>query len=319
MTASLKSHFNKPMKQLSQFALILLIAGCGILSAQEKKKELSEEEAIQLVKNLKWQTDTVQLAGDRATLKLASGYRFLDPTDTNKVMTQLWDNLAMSRLGMIFPDNSNPFNAKWAVIVQGFEEEGYVKDEDADKLDPDKLLKELQDNQKEANEERVRQGLNELEILGWAMKPAYDKEAKKLTWAIDLRSKGSERHSVNYFVRVLGRKGFLVLNLLGGAEQLPQIEAGMPTVLSMVNFNEGHRYADFNPKTDKVAAYGIAGLIAAGVGLKLAKLGLFALFFKKIGFFLLAAKKFVIAGIVAVSAFFKKLFGKKNPAPGQPQ
>jgi uncharacterized membrane-anchored protein len=200
----------------------------------------------------------------------------------------------------------------WTVVVKGFEEEGYVKDEDADKLNADQLLKDLQDGQKEANEERVKEGYPALEIIGWAMKPKYDKETKKLTWAIDLRVEGSSSHGVNYYVRILGRRGFLVLTVLGGADALPKIDQSLPEVLSMVNFNEGHRYADFNPKTDKVAAYGIAGLITAAVGLKLLKLGFFALIFKKIGIFLLAAKKFVIWIVLGIGAFFKKLFGKKN-------
>ena len=30
-----------------------------------------------------------------------------------------------------------------------------------------------------------------------------------------------------------------------------------PQMLATINFNEGHRYADFNPKTDKVAPYAL--------------------------------------------------------------
>jgi uncharacterized membrane-anchored protein len=73
----------------------------------------------------------------------------------------------------------------------------------------------------------------------------------------------------------------------------------------MVDFNQGNRYADFDPKVDKVAAYGIAALIAGGIA---AKLG----FFKLLLVFLLAAKKFIIIAAIAVAAWFKKLFGKKN-------
>lgn len=304
------------MNQVFRLAGILVLACAGLLPAQEKKHAPSEEEVKKLVEGLKWRTDAVPIGGDRATLNLAPGYRFLDSGDTNKVMTQLWQNPATNDAGMIFPDGTGPLNAQWAVIVEGFEEEGYVKDADADKLDPDKLLKDLQDGQKEANEQRVKQGYPELEILGWAMKPQYDKENKKLTWAIDLRRVGSDHHSVNYYVRVLGRRGFMVLNMLGGMDELSQIQTAMPKVLAMVNFNEGHRYADFNPKTDKVAAYGIAGLIAGAVGLKLLKLGIFALLFKKIGLILAAGGKFIVAAVVAIGAFLKKLFSRKDTSTG---
>ena len=40
----------------------------------------------------------------------------------------------------------------------------------------------------------------------------------------------------------------------------------------MVDFQEGHRYADFTESTDKVATYGIAALVAGGIA---AKVGLF--------------------------------------------
>jgi uncharacterized membrane-anchored protein len=77
----------------------------------------------------------------------------------------------------------------------------------------------------------------------------------------------------------------------------------------MVDFNQGNRYVDFNPSTDKVAEYGLAALIAGGVA---AKVG----FFKGIWIAALAAKKFIIIGLVALGAFLKKIwgriFGRKN-------
>lgn len=300
------------MKKAFRFICLLLILCTGLASAQNKRKELTKDEVRDLVNGLAWKTGTVPIGNGRATLNLSQDYRFLGPEDTRKVMNDLWGNLNGSWMGMIFPKGTGPLNANWAVLVEDFKEEGFVKDEDADKLEPDKLLKQMQESQEESNKERVSQGLPELEILGWAMKPAYDKEAKKLTWAIDLRTKNSPKHSVNYFVRVLGRHGYLVLNLLGGADMLPEIQASLPQVLSMVNFNEGQRYADYNPKTDKVAAYGIAGLIAAGVGLKLAKLGIFALFLKKIGVIFAVAWKAILAACAVVASAFKKLFGRKN-------
>jgi uncharacterized membrane-anchored protein len=71
----------------------------------------------------------------------------------------------------------------------------------------------------------------------------------------------------------------------------------------MVNFQEGHRYADFNPSTDKVATYGIAALVAGGV---LAKGG----FFKVLIAGILAMKKGAILLVVGLFAGVKALFGK---------
>ncbi|HEY1490071.1 MAG TPA: DUF2167 domain-containing protein, partial [Verrucomicrobiae bacterium] len=83
-------------------------------------------------------------------------------------------------------------------------------------------------------------------------------------------------------------------------------------ILGMVDFKEGSRYADFDPKVDKVAKYGIATLVAGGALAAAAKLGLL----KGLWVFILAAKKFVILAIVAIAAFFKKLFKRGGDSPG---
>ncbi len=270
----------------------------------------TDEERQKIFESLKWRTEgSIPLEQDVATIKLQSGFRYLDSADATKVLSDLWGNPRQQTLGMIFPPESAESDSFWGVIVEGFEMEGYVKDEDADKLDAAKMLKEIQDGQKEANVQRKQQGYSELEIVGWAMPPIYDREAKKLTWALDIKRVGGDRHSVNYYIRILGRRGYLVLNALGGLDQVKEIEAATPQVLAMVEFNEGHRYADFDEKKgDKVATYGIAGLILGAVGLKaLAKVGLLALFAKKFGFILLFLKKFAIVIVAAGAVLFSKI------------
>ena len=62
------------------------------------------------------------------------------------------------------------------------------------------------------------------------------------------------------------------------------------------------RYADYDSKTDKVAAYGIAALIGGGLA---AKAGLFA----KLGVLLLGLKKLLIPLALVALAFGRKIFG----------
>jgi len=94
--------------------------------------------------------------------------------------------------------------------------------------------------------------------------------------------------------------------------RFPEIEKATPQILSMVDFNAGNRYADYTPGTDKIATYGLAVLVAGGIA---AKAGLF----KGLLVALLAMKKFLIIGVIAVLAFVKKIFGRKSAEPGQPQ
>lgn len=293
---------------------ILALAWCCILAGAVAAPQ-TDEERQRIVESLRWRTEgIIPLEGGAATIRLHGGYRYLDSADASKVLTDLWGNPRQETLGMIFPPEDPGATGIWGVIVEGFEQEGYVKDEDADRLDPAGLLRQLQESQRAANEERKRQGYPELEVVGWAVPPRYDKQAKKLFWALDIRRVGSERHSVNYYVRILGRRGFLVLNALGGIEQVRQIEAATPQVLGMIEFSEGHRYADFDPKSDKVATYGIAGLILGAVGFKVAaKLGLLAILAKKFGVVLLLLKKFWIVAVLAIVALFRKLKGAVAP------
>jgi uncharacterized membrane-anchored protein len=72
-------------------------------------------------------------------------------------------------------------------------------------------------------------------------------------------------------------------------------------VLAFTEFNQGHRYADFNSSSDKVAAYGLAALVAGGVA---AKMGLFA----KLGVLLLSLKKFLVLLLAGAAALIGKLF-----------
>ena len=96
----------------------------------------------------------------------------------------------------------------------------------------------------------------------------------------------------------------LELNAVASVDQLAEIDAQTPQILGMVDFKEGSRYADFDPKVDKVAKYGIATLVAGGALALAAKAG----FFKVLLVALLAAKKFIIIGLIAVVALVKKFF-----------
>jgi uncharacterized membrane-anchored protein len=82
-------------------------------------------------------------------------------------------------------------------------------------------------------------------------------------------------------------------------------------VLAAVDFNEGHRYADYLPGKDKAATYGVVGLIAGAAAVK-------AGFFTVVWVTVLALKKFILLGLAAAAAAaaFKRYFGgRKNNVP----
>jgi len=195
-------------------------------------------------------------------------------------------------------------DSSWAVVVT-YSDDGYVSDEEAAKIDYDAMLKQMQEATRDENAERKKLGYGTVELVGWAQKPRYDAGTNKLYWAKQLIFDGNAEHTLNYDIRVLGRGGYLSLNAIAGMAQLPAVETGMQKVLGMTEFDAGHRYADFNSSTDKLAKYGLAALVAGAIA---GKAGLFA----KLGIVLLKAWKLVLVGLVAVGGLVSKLFKRKN-------
>ncbi len=77
----------------------------------------------------------------------------------------------------------------------------------------------------------------------------------------------------------------------------------------MVDFQPGNTYAEFNPKIDKIAEYGLTGLIAGGAIAAAAKFGVFGLLLKYGLAAFLFLKKGLILIIVAIVAGVKKFWG----------
>jgi len=215
-------------------------------------------------------------------------------------------------LGIVLPQDAN---AQWWVILR-FTDDGHVDDTEA--LDAKEILEALRDGLPDLNEERKGLGMPPLTIEGWLESPAYDRASHLMIWALDVASK--DGHSANYNTRVLGRTGMLSLNLVTAPESLAADKRFARDLLAGTGFKPGHRYEDFQPKTDKLAEYGLTGLIAAGAGMgavKLVKLGLLAKFGKVLFALLLAAKKFVVVAVIGAFAFLKRLFGFGAKEPAQ--
>ncbi|HEX8659809.1 MAG TPA: DUF2167 domain-containing protein [Hymenobacter sp.] len=251
-------------------------------------------------RTLRYEQGHLKLPGSVAELTVPRGFRFLDSAQTVRVLTKLWGNPRSECLGMLIPEKYSPAEGNsWAYVIR-YDPLGYVKDSDAEDIDYSELLEEMQQDMQEENKEREAAGYESVYLLGWAATPFYDQQKKALHWAKALRFGGNPDTTLNYNVRVLGRKGVLILNAVGGPRQLSEIKASIPGLLANVTFAQGERYVDFNPGLDEVAAYTIGGLVAGKV---LAKVGLFAVVLKfwKLGLLALggvwaALKRFVGLG-----------------------
>jgi uncharacterized membrane-anchored protein len=253
------------------------------------------------VGKLELQHGTVVLEGGIAKVDVPEGYYFLGPKDAQYVIETLWDNPKGAKfLGMVFPSTMTPFeDESWAITYE-YDPIGYVSDADAEGYNYAELLAQMQADTKEENAGRVKDGYSEIESLGWATEPHYDKAERKLHWAKRLSFSDYDGETLNYNIRALGRKGVLIVNFIAGMDQLADVEAAVPAVLKMTSFTDGNKYTDFLPNVDTVAAVGIGGLIAGKVAAKAGLIILLLAFLKK-GFVL------VLLPLIWLK---KKLFGK---------
>ncbi len=258
---------------------------------------------------LAWQTGEVSLGDGVARVALTPQWRYLGPDDAERVLVDAWHNPPDHErpLGMLFPSDVGPLDANgWGVVIS-YAAEGHVSDADAAHQDYDALLREMQAAVKAQNEKREHDGYAPVELVGWASRPFYDPAAHKLHWARELRFGTDTEHTLNYDVRVLGRRGVLVMQAVAPMSRSPDVQARMRDALSLVEFEPGHRYDEFDSGVDHVAAYGIGGLVAGGL---LAKAG----FFKLLLVGLLAAKKLVVIGALAVGGVVARYF-RRNRVP----
>ena len=275
------------MKRILIFATVLLTLLTTTLIAQDEKPRKR--------RGLEGPA-TAQLGGV-AEIQVPVGHVFLDGKTTREMMEASGEPANPNTIGYLSPTNRG-----WAVLFR-FNDSGYVKDDEKDKIDADKLLASIKEGNDGANEYRKEHGSPPLDIVGWDQKPAYDATTHNLTWAIRATSEGEQ--IVNYNTRLLGRKGVMEVVLVCDPADLQKHLPDFNALLVGYKFYNGETYAEYKPG-DKIAKYGLGALVLGGAAVGAAKLGLFAwlaVFLKK-GF------KLVILAVVAIGAFFKKIFAK---------
>jgi uncharacterized membrane-anchored protein len=296
-----------PMRRLVLSTLLFSsLAAIGHAEPSDGPGMTSEE----FEAKLGYQTGTISLPGGMATIRLPRTFRYLGPEGSRRLLTDAWGNppgSAEGVLGMLIPTAISPLTeAGWGIVIT-YDEEGFVNDSDAADINYNKLLKEMQEGTAASNEARVKEGFPSITLVGWAEPPYYDAAAHKLYWAKELSFGDATTHTLNYNIRVLGRRGVLVLNAVAGMEQLASIKQEARSVMSAVEFSDGHRYTDYLPATDKAATYGVTGLILGATAVKTGLL-------KGLWLGILAFKKMIIVGAVALFAALRKLFSGRGSA-----
>jgi uncharacterized membrane-anchored protein len=283
---------------LAGLTVAVLCAPCGAALALDVPQEKPSE--------VHWQQGptSAALGKDVATISVPTEYVFADAADTRRVMERLGNTVDNSEVGMIKPEGED-----WFLIFE-YKPEGYVKDDEKDKIDKDAILESYRAGTEEANKRRKSRGIPGIHVTGWFEEPHYDAATHNLVWA--LRAKDDEGGEiVNYNVRILGRQGYMSVTLVDEPAKMAVTKPKFQQILSSFSYVKGKTYAEWRPG-DKVAQYGLVALVAGGAGAAAAKLGLFATLAK----LLAKGGKAIVAAIVALGVFLKRLFTGARRAEG---
>ena len=275
---------------------------------EEQARAEAEAKVKAIESSLHPKTGAVTIPAAHVTLQLGNSYYYLPPDEAKRVLIEGWGNSpdqVANVLGMVFPTGKTFHDETWGAVIE-YEDTGHVSDKDAASQDYNSVLADMKSSEEESNKAAQQQGYAGSHIVGWAQAPTYDPATRTLIWARNIKFDGTNYNTLNYDVRTLGRTGVLSLNMVDSMDNLPTVRTAAKGLGSTIKFDSGSAYNDFNPSTDKLADYGLAGLVAAGVGVAVAK---------KAGFLallLVFAKKgiaLIVAGVIALGAWFKRRFG----------
>jgi uncharacterized membrane-anchored protein len=225
--------------------------------------------------------------GGIASITVPEGYQFVGQGGAGRFLELLENPSNGDELGVLLSGSSSWF------VVFSFSPDGYVADDERD-LDADAILASIKEGTEQSNDVRRERGWSTLQIVGWQQKPFYDQQTHNLTWAIQGSSDGSS--SINHSTRLLGRRGVMNVDLVLSPDDLGAALPAFTQLLTGFTFNPGHRYAEYR-SGDKIAEYGLTGLIVGGAGVALVKTGLLQKFWKVI-----------VLGLVAAAGAVKRLF-----------
>ncbi|HEX7841845.1 MAG TPA: DUF2167 domain-containing protein [Kofleriaceae bacterium] len=194
----------------------------------------------------------------------------------------------------------------WHVFID-YDDSGYIDDSDAGDLDAGDLLDSYRKGTEEQNKTRKSLGKPELTIDTWTEAPRYEKAQHHLVWG--LAAHDIDGKVVNFFTRILGRNGYLSIDLIDAPERMEASKKEALAILQATHFNPGSTYAD-HVSSDHSSGIGLRGLVLGGAGVAVAsKLGLLAKL-------LLVFKKAFILVFAAIGGFFRWLFRRKPRTQG---
>lgn len=290
------------------FILLVSLSFCSFsdISEEDLRSYGYDDATIEQLKQdvILGKTGIINLSECYAQLNVPDGFVFLDKEQSKRLLVEYWNNPSdrtTDLLGTLVPSENSCYYQIAVAYVISYNNCGYIKDDDANSIDYDELLKQLKDGEKEENEKLPIE--QQMWLKGWAVQPKYRSPTHTLIWAKRFSANGDD--VINYDMRILGKAGLVSVNAVIGQDDLSEVQSQEAKMINSVQFRDGYRYSDFDSSRDKISDWTIGGLVAGGV---LAKTGILS----KIGIFLLKFSKIIIVGVIAAAGAIFKLFRRSR-------
>ncbi|ATO51539.1 DUF2167 domain-containing protein [Brevibacillus laterosporus] len=261
--------------------------------------------SVYAVENLKWVSGGTKVdVGDRlATFKVPDQLAYLNKEDTITVQKQFGNSASSREIASVYPTSDQE---NWYVVIE-YDEVGHIMDDEQNNIDKDAILKSYKEGTEEHNKERKPE--EQIHVVGWDVPPSYNAKTHTLQWSM-LAEDNQKNPIINYNLRLLTRKGYVSFILVSDPATLAKDKKILTEqILPQFQLKEGNRYSDYDASTDKLADYGLTGLVLGGLGLAVAK---------KVGFLaliLIFLKKAWIVVVLVLGGIFKvvsNIFKKKK-------
>jgi uncharacterized membrane-anchored protein len=278
-------------------AAILFLFPCYQAVAQLSDQATAE------IQRMHWaDADGAKLAASKSSIVSLPGFRIIIDAEAKK-FREIIDGRSDSHeeADALNTDLGSELVYEWFPV-------GYIKSDDWGDIDVDDFLAQMRKNDAEANQIRAQKGLPTITTTGWRQQPQLNLDTHTVLWSINgIDSSGSE--IVNFVALKLGRYGFEKLIWIVEPANANKTN---DLLLAIANhrFNDGARYTDYVASTDHAAEYGIAGLVAGALGVKLLKVA-------GIGAAIIGLKKFAILLLLPFIYGWRKLAAIFKRKPNQ--
>lgn len=249
------------------FAVACLLAAADI-SADQGVYPSTDEELRAAYDALQWHNKAgpYKLPASHATIQMQEGLLLLLGTDAQRY-SWLGSGAEYPATEAVLIHNLGSVNRE---VYYEWYDDGHVGDSDWEEVDSEALLIHYREAIEDANGAREKGGRAPMYVVDWLEPPHYAKSTSIVTYAIEMRDKNG--NWANAVALRLGRSGYTTFTWVGPIDDLKS-SSGRPDLLNLAlaghAFDEGHRYEDFK-KGDRAATYGVAGAVAASLGVTFA-------------------------------------------------